>query len=107
MRSSEEQFEEVMKRAQKKQEESSLKRKMFVEALVGVFCLTVMTAASIRFLQIFVGSGAEAAMQEYGSLLLQSPAFRAVLAALLAFGLGICVTLLFLHGKKLAGLKRR
>ena len=106
MRSTEDQLQEIMKRADLLSEKTKIRRNMLTEAVSCGFCLAAV------FLVIHVAPHVKAVSGEneqgiYGSLLLSGPVVGLVLTAVLFFVLGVFVTLLCLHWKQYRSLSSR
>ena len=106
MRSTDERLREIMRRAEPVMEKRRIRRRIFVDALTSCACLALLIAVSLS-LPGLPTAGADGAAREYGSLLLTGPYLGLVLVVLLAFALGVCVTLLCLRLKKLKEKERK
>ena len=100
MRSTDEQLGEILRRAEQVRKTRSLRKRLCADAAAGLVCLVLLVLASAGLPQVM--QAAESSKpQQYGSLLLTAPYTGYVLVGVLAFALGICVTLLCVHWKKL------
>lgn len=102
MRSTDEQLDEIIKRSKVVREKSNIQRNLRISA--GVTCLCAALMITLFFyLPKLTGASNEPAMQRYGSLLLAAPYIGYVMVGVIAFALGICVTLFCVYLKKLKG----
>ena len=100
MRNTDEQLREIMRRAELVKEKRN-DRRLFQESLIAVCaCLILLTVVSVH-LPRFAPALQSPEMRQYGSLLLAAPFTGYVVVGMLAFALGICVTLLCVHWKAL------
>ena len=98
MRSTKEQLDEIIKRSDAIKEKARLKRRMFNEGIISAVCLVLIV------ISVYGLPGAKALSGEepshYGSLILSGPYMGMIVVGLLAFLLGITVTLLCQHYKR-------
>ncbi len=95
MKSSEEQFREVLKRSDKLKNEYKLKKRIVCDAALTVICAVLMVFVSVnRPTQGDINSFMSE--RNYGSLVLFQN-MSLVIIGVLAFALGIVVTLLSIH----------
>ena len=98
MRSADEQLRLIRNKA------AGLRRRRQALLWEGGCAVCLLAAVFLRFLLPGVGAGA--ALPEgaaYGSLILTSPMVSCIVVAVLAFALGICVTLLCVHRREQGG----
>ncbi len=95
-------LKEVMKRSETVKEKRNLKKRIIADGAAGVLCLVLMAAAFFS-LPRFTPGMQYAGMQQYGSMLMASPYVGYIVVCLLGFGLGVCVTLLLIHLRRLKG----
>lgn len=100
MRNTEEQLREIMKRADRVVEKKASKKAVVSYALSAGVCVMLMVVAALC-LPGLSSSGASQASGQYGSLLLNTSYMGFVVIGALAFLLGIFVTLLCLHIRKI------
>jgi len=100
MRSTEEQLREVMRRADIVKEKEALRRQVLSGSAVCLACLILLAAVSVRLPSLDAVSEGEVT-QRYGSLLLTAPHLGYVIVGLLAFALGVCVTLTCVAWRKM------
>ncbi len=100
MRSTDEQMREIMRRAEIVKEKRSA-RKRFQASAIASFACAVLLAAVCFCLPRLTVLPYNADMRHYGSLLLAAPYTGYVVVGVLAFSLGVCVTLLCIHWKAL------
>ncbi len=95
MRNTDEQFEEILNRAGKLRQKQKFTRKAALDALAACVCiaLIVFSVGQIRTM----GAGGAAMGQNFGSVVFTGRAAGMVIIALLAFALGVFVTLLCIH----------
>ena len=99
MRSTDEQLREIMRRAEIAKEARIMKKAVLADALASCVCLALLIAVS-GYLPRLAPALAENNETRYGSLLLAAPYIGYVIVGLLAFALGVCVTLLCMHLKR-------
>lgn len=100
MHSTDEHLREIMKRSQIIKEKKSLKKMMIVEGISACACL-ILIIVSVSCLPQITNGDNKASQVHYGSLLLQTSYMGYVVVGVLAFILGIVVTLLSMHWKKM------
>ena len=100
MRGTDEQLREIMKRAEAVKEKSTIRKSLHMRAFSACVCAVLLTVVSF-YLPRLSAASQESGMHRYGSLLLAAPYIGYVAVGILAFALGICVTLLCIHLKKL------
>lgn len=93
MRSSDEQFQMVLARADRLREIQAARKAAMAWALSAVACLALLIAV-VRIIPRTSAAAIAAGSAQYGSLLLGAPYMGYVVVGVLAFLLGICVTLL-------------
>ena len=106
MRSTDEQLQEILNRAEHVRERQVIRRRILADALASGVCVMLLIVVSVQLPQL-VSIGQDHAMQRYGSLLLAAPYMGYVVVSVLAFALGICVTLLCAHWRRLKEKERR
>ncbi len=99
MRSTDEQLQEIMRRADLVKEKRTVKKTILTDAVASCVCLILLIAVA-GYLPNITPSLTENVETQYGSLLLAAPCIGYVIVGLLAFALGICVTLLCVHWKR-------
>ena len=100
MRSSDEQFQEILKRADRLREVQTERKAAAVWAVSAAACL-VLLIVSACFLPAFQAENHGSVSSRFGSLLLGSSYTGYVVIGILAFLLGVCGTLLAIHIRKL------
>ena len=105
MRSTDNQLREIMKRADHMKEKESAKKVVFFYALSACACILLM-AVTVRHLPVVPSSGMSQASGHYGSLLLNASYMGYVVIGILAFLLGVSVTLLCLRFRKFSEMER-
>ena len=100
MRSTDEHLQEIMKRSQSIKEKKSLKKMMIVEGISACACL-ILIIVSVSCLPHITNGDNKASQVHYGSLILQTSYMGYVVVGVLAFILGVVVTLLSMHWKKM------
>lgn len=100
MRSTDEQLQEIMGRAEFVKEKRSMRKRLHASAMASCVCAALLIAACVFLPQLAVMQE-NAGMQQYGSLLLAAPYTGYVVVGVIAFALGVCVTLLCIHWKAL------
>ncbi|MBQ6384684.1 MAG: hypothetical protein IJJ38_00750 [Lachnospiraceae bacterium] len=103
MRSYNEELKEVMRRGAQWKEHEELKRKVKAEAFSVCICVILFVTA-VFYLPAVSQTEHTSASYGYGSLILDASFLGYVVVGLLAFVLGILITLLCLH---LREMKRR
>ena len=99
MRSTDDQLREIMRRAKHVKEKRIIKKSLLTDAIVSCVCLVFLIAVA-AYLPTFSPAQAGAVETQYGSLLLAAPYIGYVIVGLLAFALGVCMTLLCVLWKK-------
>ena len=99
MRGTDEQLQEIMRRAEGLKERRRRNKAILTDAVSSgvLFALLIAAIAYVPKLPALQTAGTET---RYGSLLLAAPSVGYVIVGLLAFALGVCVTLLCCHLKK-------
>ena len=100
MRSSDEQFQEILKRADHLRDVHADRKSITIWSLASVACV-VLLVASACFLPVFQAENEAIVSTQYGSLLLGAPYTGYIVIGALAFLLGIFVTLLALRIRKM------
>ena len=100
MHSTDEQLREIMKRAEVVKEKRTIRKSLRMNALSVCVCAVLLTVVSL-YLPRLDAVSQESGMHGYGSLLLAAPYIGYVVVGILAFALGICVTLLCIRLKEL------
>ena len=100
MRSTDEQLQEIMRRAEIVKEKRTIRKRLHAGALASCACVALLIAVCFCLPQLTAVSGS-AGMQQFGSLLLAAPYTGYVVVGVLAFALGVCVSLLCIHWKAL------
>ena len=96
MRSTDEQLREILKRAEHIKEKQAARRTTAFYALSACACLALLVVTA-GYLPSVSGIGGAQGPVRYGSLLLSAPYMGYVLVCVLAFALGVSVTLLGLQ----------
>ena len=100
MRNTDEQLQEIMRRAEIVRAKRSMRRRLYASTLASCVCAVLLIAVCFCLPQLTV-LPESSAMQHYGSLLLAAPYTGYVVVGVLAFALGVCITLLCIHWKAL------
>ena len=100
MRSTDEQLREIMRRAETVKAKRILRKRVQTSAIASCTCVALLIAVCFYLPRLSVIQAAPG-LQQYGSLLLAAPYMGYVVVGVLAFALGICVTLLCTHWKAL------
>lgn len=100
MRSTNEQLNEIMSRAEKIKEKKVVKKRFYAYA-VAVCCCVVLLVAVTVFLPQLTADTQDIIMPQYGSMVLSTSVMGYVVVGFLAMMLGICGTLLCVSWKKL------
>ena len=95
MRNLDEQLREIQSRSVKLKTERRDRQVLAAGGLMTCVCLILITAVALSLPAVF--DGASGGGSRYGSLILSTPAMGYVIIGVLAFLLGICVTLLCVH----------
>lgn len=99
MRSMDEQVNEILSRREVVRERRVNKRILAANAIASCVCVVLIIAASFCLPKLAV-TQSESSASQYGSLLLAAPYVGYVIIGILAFALGICVTLFCFSWKK-------
>lgn len=100
MRSTDEHLQEIMKRSQQIKKKKSLKKMMVTEIISACACM-VLIVVSVAFFPQITDEANDASQVRYGSLILQTSYMGYVVVGALAFILGVLVTLLSMHWRKM------
>ena len=100
MHSTDDQLKEIMRRAETVKETRSRKKQLRASALASGICAALLIAVCI-FLPGLSFTQDGATPQQYGSLLLKTPYMGYIVVGVIAFVLGICITLLCINWKLL------
>ena len=100
MRNTDEQLQEGMRRAETVKEKRSIRKRLRASALASCVCVILLIAVSI-YLPRLTAISQDTAAGQYGSLLLAASYTGYVVVGVIAFALGVCVTLLCIHWKAL------
>ncbi len=94
MRSSELQLEEILRRADTLRREKASRRAAALSAASVFVCLALIVGAAMLLGGMPAAAGEDSVPAVYGSLILSSASLGYVVIGVLAFGLGVSVTLL-------------
>ena len=100
MRNTDEQLKEILRRAEIVKEKRIIRKRLYASVLASCACVALLIAVCFCLPQLTVMSESPG-MQQYGSLLLAAPYTGYIVVGVLAFALGVCVTLLCIHWKAL------
>ena len=100
MRSTDEQLQEIMRRAEIVKEKRSIRKRIHASAIASCACVALLIAVCFCLPRLTFMTESTG-MQQYGSLLLAAPYTGYVVVGVIAFALGVCVTLLCIHWKAL------
>ena len=100
MRNTDEQLQEIMRRAETVKEKRSIRKRLRASALASCVCVILLIAVSI-YLPRLTAISQDTAAGQYGSLLLGAHYTGYIVVGVFAFALGVCITLLCLHWKAL------
>lgn len=100
IRNIDEQLSEIMNRAEVVKKKRSLQKNLRMSTILAWACLILLTVLSFYLPKLNLVSQ-ENGMTIYGSLFLATPYIGYVIVGILAFALGISVTLLCIFLKKL------
>ena len=100
MRNTDEQLKEIMRRAEIVKEKRIIRKRLYASTLASCVCAVLLIAVCFCLPQLTVLPESPG-MQHYGSLLLAAPYTGYIVVGVLAFALGVCVTLLCIHWKAL------
>ena len=106
MHSTAEHLQEVLRRAELLKQKKTVRKRIVLSGLSSGLCILLIALSVLSFPQFLTTEGGVRLPQVYGSLIYTSPAAGYVVISLLAFALGISVTLFFRHWKKLKELSR-
>ena len=99
MRSTDEQFQEILKRSEIVRERHSSRKSIAVWSVASAVCAALLILAA-NFIPALSADRSEADLTHYGSLILDASYMGYVVIGVLAFLLGVCVTLLCLSIRK-------
>lgn len=99
MRSSEEQMREILRRKDIYTKAKIIRKKMIAEISAGAVCLTLMITVAC-FLPKLDPYEEKAPITQYGSMIQTLPIIGYIIIAVLAFAMGIAVTLACIHWKE-------
>ena len=99
MRSIDEQMNEIRRRKDIYNQKKILRNKMIGECSVGVVCLILMISGAV-ILPGLDFSGDHAQILQYGSVIKSIPVIGYLLIAILAFVMGVAVTMACIHWKE-------
>ena len=94
MQCSEKQLEEILRRTSALKREKAARRAVTLSAVSVCVCLFLILGAAALIPRLPAVSAGETGGAAYGSLILSSPLLGYAVIAVLAFALGVCVTLL-------------
>lgn len=100
MRSTDEQLQEIMRRVEIVKEKRSIRNRIHASAIASCACVALLIAVCFCLPRLTFMTESTG-MQQYGSLLLAAPYTGYVVVGVIAFALGVCVTLLCIHWKAL------
>lgn len=100
MRSTYEQFQEIMRRAETVKEKRGIRRNLYAGTAASLVCVVLLVVVCACLPRLNAVSQ-DLSVQRYGSLLLAAPYMGYVIIGVISFALGICVTLLCVQWKKL------
>ena len=100
MHSTAEQLREIMRRKDIISEKRIIRRHLYASAIASCICAVLLVAVCFLIPRISPVSDTPV-MLRYGSLLLATPYLGYVVVGIVAFLLGICITLLCIHWKAL------
>lgn len=98
MRSQDEQLSEILRRSDKIREKTALRNHMIMEAATSLVCLAFVILSVAKMPDAIAAS--DSSSTNYGSLILSSQNMGYVVVGVLAFILGVCITMLCIHWKK-------
>ena len=99
MRSTEDQMKEILRRKDIYTKTKLLKRKIIADISTGLVCLALM-AGLAYFLPKINMNQEHAPILRYGSMIQSLPVIGYILVAILAFVMGIAVTMACIHWKE-------
>lgn len=100
MRSTDEQLREIITRANDLQKKQNIKKAILADSVAACIAAVLMIAVTL-YLPHFDPEQPVQQGSRFGSLLLAAPYIGYVIIVLLAFALGVCLTLLLLNVKKI------
>jgi len=100
MKSSDMQFAEIMNRSETVKEHRLLKKKITIDGIVMALLIVMMIASSWS-VPMLKDTDTVVTEQHYGSLYMVTPYLGYVIIAIIAFALGVCMTILCMHLKRL------
>ena len=100
MRSTDEQLQEILHRAETVREKRTVRKHLHASILASCVCAVLLIAVCVSIPRLSV-IAQDHARQQYGSLLLTAPYMGYVVVGVLALALGVCVTLLCVRWKEL------
>lgn len=100
MRNTDEQLQEIMRRAEIVKEKRIIRKRIYASALASCVCVALLIAVCFCLPQLTV-MPESSGMRHYGSLLLAAPYTGYVVVGVIVFALGVCITLLCIHWKAL------
>ncbi|MCR5340106.1 MAG: hypothetical protein K6E60_02050 [Saccharofermentans sp.] len=99
MRSIDDQMNEIKRRKNIYKQAKNLRNKMIGECTVGVVCLVLMVCGTV-FIPGIDLTGNNAQILQYGSIIKSLPVIGYLLIAILAFVMGVAVTMACIHWKE-------
>ena len=102
MRNSDMQMQEILARAERIKDKRILKNRIAADAAAGGICL-LLTAVVGAMIPRLKEAAADRVGGAYGSLILGTPYLGYILIGILGFALGVCLTLLGIHIRRLKG----
>ena len=100
MRSTDEQLREIIARSDGLKEKQNIKKAILADSAAACIAAVLLLAVGLYLPQLKPSESGQTG-STYGSLLIASPYIGYIIVGLLAFALGVCLTLLCLHVKKL------
>ena len=97
MRSTEDQFQEILKRTNIVKEKRKITKKMSVEGLSAAVCLALLVLVSLYLPRLKEISETAGAGTTYGSFIVTAPYAGYIVVGILACALGARITLLCVH----------
>lgn len=101
MRSSNDQLQEIMKRAENVKEKRVAQKRFYASAAATGIFAALLAVVFIYLPNLTVVSSEQDVMMQYGSLLLSVPYMGYVVVGFISFILGICVMLLCIFWKEI------
>ena len=102
MRTSDEQLDEILGRSARLKARVAMRRAILADSLAAAVCLVLLVVVATT-LPSLGGSVVNPSDGQYGSLILDGPNLGRAVICLLAFLLGVFVTLLSIHLRKIRG----